>query len=310
MKVIIDTDPGTDDAVAILLALANFNDNEILGITTVSGNVPVERGTHNALRILSLAGRNSIEVYEGCSQPLERELVTAEWVHGNDGLAGLDFPEPDKEKSDTHAVDFIGSVIMESKEKVTIGVLGPMTNIAKSLIEYPDIVKNIEKIVFMGGSAIGGNTTPVAEFNIFVDPQAAKIVLDSGVPLAMMGLGVTQQALASEERMERLKELDTKTALLFNGLMTSLNHIPLVKEKFPNGTPVHDAFVTAYLINPDLIEGIQVNVDVETSSELTMGQTVVDTLGISGKKQNVLWMNNVDSDELFKLIIKSASLLP
>jgi len=310
MKVIIDTDPGTDDAVAILLALANFNDNEILGITTVSGNVPVERGTHNALRILSLAGRNSIEVYEGCSQPLERELVTAEWVHGNDGLAGLDFPEPDKEKSDTHAVDFIGSSIMESKEKVTIGVLGPMTNIAKSLIEYPDIVKNIEKIVFMGGSAIGGNTTPVAEFNIFVDPQAAKIVLDSGVPLAMMGLGVTQQALASEERMERLKELDTKTALLFNGLMTSLNHIPLVKEKFPNGTPVHDAFVTAYLINPDLIEGIQVNVDVETSSELTMGQTVVDTLGISGKKQNVLWMNNVDSDELFKLIIKSASLLP
>lgn len=310
MKVIIDTDPGTDDAVAILLALANFNDNEILGITTVSGNVPVERGTHNALRILSLAGRNSIEVYEGCSQPLERELVTAEWVHGNDGLAGLDFPEPDKEKSDTHAVDFIGSAIMESKEKVTIGVLGPMTNIAKSLIEYPDIVKNIEKIVFMGGSAIGGNTTPVAEFNIFVDPQAAKIVLDSGVPLAMMGLGVTQQALASEERMERLKELDTKTALLFNGLMTSLNHIPLVKEKFPNGTPVHDAFVTAYLINPDLIEGIKVNVDVETSSELTMGQTVVDTLGISGKKQNVLWMNNVDSDELFKLIIKSASLLP
>ena len=310
MKVIIDTDPGTDDAVAILLALANFNDNEILGITTVSGNVPVERGTHNALRILSLAGRNSIEVYEGCSQPLERELVTAEWVHGNDGLAGLDFPKPDKEKSDIHAVDFIGSAIMESKEKVTIGVLGPMTNIAKSLIEYPDIVKNIEKIVFMGGSAIGGNTTPVAEFNIFVDPQAAKIVLDSGVPLAMMGLGVTQQALASEERMERLKELDTKTALLFNGLMTSLNHIPLVKEKFPNGTPVHDAFVTAYLINPDLIEGIQVNVDVETSSELTMGQTVVDTLGISGKKQNVLWMNNVDSDELFKLIIKSASLLP
>ena len=310
MKIIIDTDPGTDDAVAILLALANFNDNEILGITTVSGNVPVERGTHNALRILSLAERDSIEVYEGCSQPLERELVTAEWVHGNDGLAGLDFPEPDKEKSDTHAVDFIGSAIMESKEKVTIGVLGPMTNIAKSLIKYPDIVKNIEKIVFMGGSATGGNTTPVAEFNIFVDPHAAKIVLDSGVPLVMMGLGVTQQALASEERMERLKELDTRTALLFNGLMTSLNHIPLVKEKFPNGTPVHDAFVTAYLINPDLISGIKVNVDIETSSELTMGQTVVDTLGISGKQQNVLWMNSVDSDKLFELINKSASMLP
>ena len=310
MKIIIDTDPGTDDAVAILLALANFNDSEILGITTVSGNVPVERGTHNALRILSLAERDSIEVYEGCSQPLERELVTAEWVHGNDGLAGLDFPESDKEKNETHAVDFIGTAIIESKEKVTIGVLGPMTNIANSLIKYPDIVKNIEKIVFMGGSATGGNTTPVAEFNIFVDPHAAKIVLDSGVPLVMMGLGVTQQALASEERMERLKELDTKTALLFNGLMTSLNHIPLVKEKFPNGTPVHDAFVTAYLINPDLISGIKVNVDIETSSELTMGQTVVDTLGISGKKQNVLWMNDVDSDKLFKLINRSASLLP
>ena len=310
MKIIIDTDPGTDDAVAILLALANFEDDEILGITTVSGNVPVEKGTYNALRILTLAGRNSIGVYEGSSEPLQRDLVTAEWVHGNDGLAGLDFPDPASKKSDIHAVDFIGNTIMESKEKVTIGVLGPMTNIARSLTKYPEIIKNIEKIVFMGGSATGGNTTPVAEFNIFVDPQAAKIVLDSDVPLVMMGLDVTQQALASEERMDRLKDLETKTASLFVGLMTSLNHIPLIKEKFPNGTPVHDTFVTAYMVNPDLIDGIEVNVEVETSSELTMGQTVVDTLGVSGKKKNVLWMNDVDSDKLFDLIIESANSLP
>jgi len=310
MKIIIDTDPGTDDAVAVLLALANFKDDEILGISTVAGNVPVEKGTHNALRILALAGRDSIDVYEGCSQPLERDLVTAEWVHGGDGLAGLDFPKPNKEKSETHAVDFIGNTIMNSKEKVSIGVLGPMTNIAKSLNTYPEIVKNIDKIVFMGGSATGGNTTPVAEFNIYVDPQAAKIVFDSGIPLVMMGLDVTRQALASEDRIERLKDINTKTGSLFLGLMTSLNHIPLVKEKFPNGTPVHDAFVTAYMVNPEIIEGIKVNVEVETSSELTMGQTVVDTLGTSGKKPNVLWMNYVDSDKLFDLITKSASLLP
>ena len=310
MKIIIDTDPGTDDAVAILLALANFEDDEILGITTVSGNVPVEKGTYNALRILTLAGRNSIGVYEGSSEPLQRDLVTAEWVHGNDGLAGLDFPDPASKKSDINAVDFIGDTIMESKEKVTIGVLGPMTNIARSLTKYPEIIKNIEKIVFMGGSATGGNTTPVAEFNIFVDPQAAKIVLDSDVPLVMMGLDVTQQALASEDRMGRLKDLETKTASLFVGLMTSLNHIPLIKEKFPNGTPVHDTFVTAYMVNPDLIGGIEVNVEVETSSELTMGQTVVDTLGVSGKKKNVLWMNDVDSDKLFDLIFESANSLP
>ena len=292
MKIIIDTDPGTDDAVAILLALANFEDDEILGITTVSGNVPVEKGTYNALRILTLAGRNSIGVYEGSSEPLQRDLVTAEWVHGNDGLAGLDFPDPASKKSDIHAVDFIGNTIMESKEKVTIGVLGPMTNIARSLTKYPEIIKNIEKIVFMGGS------------------QAAKIVLDSDVPLVMMGLDVTQQALASEDRMGRLKDLETKTASLFVGLMTSLNHIPLIKEKFPNGTPVHDTFVTAYMVNPDLIDGIEVNVEVETSSELTMGQTVVDTLGVSGKKKNVLWMNDVDSDKLFDLIFESANSLP
>ena len=310
MKIIIDTDPGTDDAVAILLALANFEDDEILGITTVSGNVPVEKGTYNALRILTLAERNSIGVYEGSSKPLQRDLVTAEWVHGNDGLAGLDFPDPDRKKSDIHAVDFIGDTIMKSKEKVTIGVLGPMTNIARSLTKYPEIIKNIEKIVFMGGSATGGNTTPVAEFNIFVDPQAAKIVLDSDVPLVMMGLDVTQKALASEDRMGRLDNLETKTASLFVGLMTSLNHIPLIKEKFPNGTPVHDTFVTAYMVNPDLIDGIEVNVEVETSSELTMGQTVVDTLEVSGKKKNVLWMNDVDSDKLFDLIFQSANSLP
>ena len=310
MRIIIDTDPGTDDAVAILIALAHFTDEEILGITTVAGNVGVKVGTTNALRILEQAGRNNIKVFEGESAPLKRELLTAEWVHGTDGLGGVPFPAPSKTEEDQDAVTFLKDTISNSEEKVTLCVLGPMTNIGKAILEMPEIVKNIDQIIFMGGSATGGNTTPAAEFNILVDPDATHIVLHSGVKLVMMGLDVTHQAISTSNRIKNISDTKTKTSELLVGLMSRLANLEIVKKKFPDGTPVHDAFVTAYLVDNSLTKGNFVNVEVETLSDLTLGQTVVDVNEISGRDKNVYWMNKVDDDKLFSIITKSSSLLP
>jgi len=310
MKIIIDTDPGTDDAVAILIALAHFTDKEILGITTVAGNVGVKVGTTNALRILEHAGRNNIHVYKGESTPLKRDLLTAEWVHGTDGLGGVPFPQPSKTEENLDAVSFLKQSISSSDEKVTLCVLGPMTNIGKALIEKPEISENIEQIIFMGGSATGGNTTPAAEFNILVDPDAAEVVLHSGIKLVMMGLDVTHQAISTSDRIQNISETKTKTSELLVGLLSKLANLEIIKKKFPDGTPVHDAFVTAYLVDSSLTTGNFVNVEVETSSELTLGQTLVDTNEISGRDKNVHWMNKVDDNKLFAIITKTSSILP
>ena len=306
MKLIIDTDPGTDDAVAILIALAYFSDEEILGITTVAGNVKVEIGTNNALRILEHADRNKIPVYEGEKTPLERKLLTAEWVHGTDGLNFVPFPSPSKEKEKKDAVTFLKESLDNSDEKVNLCVLGPMTNIGKLLQKFPEISTKIEKIIFMGGGAGFGNHTPVAEFNILVDPEAANIVFKSGVELVMMGLDVTHQAISTKERLEKIISTNTETGKFLADLMGSLSDIDIVKEKFPNGTPVHDAFVTAYLVDNSLTSGEFVNVEVETKSDLTLGQTVVDINNISGRQKNVFWMNKVDDEKLFEIITETA----
>ena len=225
MKLIIDTDPGTDDAVAILIALAYFSDEEILGITTVAGNVKVEIGTNNALRILEHADRNKIPVYEGEKAPLERKLLTAEWVHGTDGLNFVPFPSPSKEKEKKDAVTFLKESLDNSDEKVNLCVLGPMTNIGKLLQKFPEISTKIEKIIFMGGGAGFGNHTPVAEFNILVDPEAANIVFKSGVELVMMGLDVTHQAISTKERLEKIISTNTETGKFLADLMGSLSDI-------------------------------------------------------------------------------------
>ena len=310
MKFIIDTDPGTDDAVAILIALAHFSDEEILALTTVAGNVNVDVGTRNALRILEHSGRNNIPVYKGEAVPLNRDLLTAEWVHGTDGLNGVGFPDPSKSEESIGAVDYITQLLQKSEEKITICILGPMTNIGKVLESNPELAKNIEQIIFMGGGAGFGNHTPVAEFNILVDPEAAKIVLNSGVKLVMMGLDVTHQAISTKERLSKILDTGTLTGEHFVALMGSLADLDIVKEKFPDGTPVHDAFVTAYLVDSTLTTGELTNVEVEVDSELTLGQTVVDTNQISGRSKNVYWMNKVDDEKLCNIITKTASLLP
>ena len=310
MKFIIDTDPGTDDAGAILIALAHFSDEEILALTTVAGNVNVDVGTRNALRILEHSGRNNIPVYKGEAVPLNRDLLTAEWVHGTDGLNGVGFPDPSKSEESTGAVDYITQLLQKSEEKITICILGPMTNIGKVLESNPELARNIEQIIFMGGGAGFGNHTPVAEFNILVDPEAAKIVLNSGVKLVMMGLDVTHQAISTKDRLSKILDTGTLTGEHCVALMGSLADLDIVKEKFPDGTPVHDAFVTAYLVDSTLTTGELTNVEVEVDSELTLGQTVVDTNQISGRSKNVYWMNKVDDEKLFNIITKTASLLP
>jgi len=309
MKLIIDTDPGTDDAVAILVALANFDNKEILGITTVAGNVPVEVGTKNALRILEFTGRTEIPVYEGCSKPMSRELVTAEWVHGTDGLNNLDIPTTTLKKQQLSAVDFITKELEESNEKLTIGVLGPMTNIGTVIKKNPPLVEKIQKIVFMGGSALRGNTTPVAEFNTYVDPEAAKIVLNSGIEIYMLGLDVTHKSITTKPRKEKLKKINNKVSDAMLHLMTSLDELPLVKEIYPEGTPVHDLLVSVFLVDSSIFTHKMVNVEVEVDSELTLGQTVVDSLGISGRKQNVNWVYDLDSDEVYNVLFDSANKL-
>ena len=306
MKFIIDTDPGTDDAVAILIALAHFNNEEFLALTTVAGNVKVDVGTRNALRILEHSNRNNIPVYRGVQRPLSRDLLTAEWVHGTDGLNSVEFPEPSKSEESLGAVDYITQLLKDSKEKITICVLGPMTNIGKVLNQNPELSEKIEQIIFMGGGAGFGNHTPVAEFNILVDPEAAKIVLSSGAKLVMMGLDVTHQAISTKERLNKISETGTLTGQHIVGLMGSLAELDIVKEKFPNGTPVHDAFVTAYLVDSSLTKGELTNVEVEVDSELTLGQTVVDVNHISGRNKNVHWMNRVDDDRLFEIIRNTA----
>ena len=181
-----------------------------------------------------------------------------------------------------------------------------MTNIGKLLQTFPEISSKIEKIVFMGGGAGFGNHTPVAEFNILVDPEAADIVFKSGVELVMMGLDVTHQAISTKERLKKIISTKTQTGKFLADLMGSLSDIDIVKEKFPNGTPVHDAFVTAYLVDNSLTSGEFVNVEVETKSELTLGQTVVDINNISGRQKNVFWMNKVDDKKLFEIITETA----
>ena len=305
MKIIIDTDPGTDDAVAILVALANFDSQEILGITTVAGNVPVKVGTNNALRILEFVGRNEIPVYEGCSEPLNRKLVTAEWVHGTDGLNNLDIPDPTTQKQNESAVEFITRTLQESDDKVTLAVLGPMTNIGMVIKNKPELVNKIEQIVFMGGSALRGNATPVGEFNTYVDPDAAKIVLDSGVKIFMLGLDVTNKSITTAQRKEKLKKINNKVSNAMLHLMTSFDEIPIVKEKFPDGTPVHDLLVTVFLIDSSIFKYKLVNVEVEVDSELTMGQTVVDSDEITDRVKNVNWVFDLDADSIYNVLLDS-----
>lgn len=301
-KIIIDTDPGQDDAVAILLALAS-PELDVLAITAVAGNVPLSLTQKNARKICELAGRTDIPVYAGAVRPITRGLVTAEHVHGRTGLDGPDLPEPSMPLQEKHAVDYLVETIMsEPDSAVTLCVLGPLTNIALAMIREPALSGRIREIVLMGGGYFEqGNVTPSAEFNIYVDPQAADVVFRSGAPIVMMPLDVTHKALTTNARVAAIRELGTPVAVATAELLDFFDRYD--EEKYgTDGGPLHDPCVIAYLLKPDLFSGRQCNVQIETASELTMGATVVDWWGITDRPKNALVMRDIDADGFFALL--------
>ncbi|OYU19270.1 MAG: nucleoside hydrolase [Rhodobacteraceae bacterium PARR1] len=302
-KIIIDTDPGQDDAVAILLALASPDELDVLGITAVAGNVPLPLTQKNARIICELAGKPQTKVFAGCDAPIKRKLVTAEHVHGKTGLDGPQMADPVMPLQDQHAVDFIIDTLRhEAPHTVTLCPLGPLTNIAVAFQRAPDIITRVQQIVLMGGAYFEvGNITPAAEFNIYVDPEAAEIVFKSGVPLVVMPLDVTHKALTNRARVEAFRALGTEPGRMVAEWTDFFERFDMAKYG-SEGAPLHDPCVIAYLLRPDLFAGRHINVEIETTSDLTLGMTVADWWGVTDRKANALFMGSVDTEGFFTLL--------
>ncbi|MVA20061.1 nucleoside hydrolase [Agrobacterium vitis] len=302
-KIIIDTDPGQDDAAAIMLALASPDQLDVLGLTVVAGNVPLSMTSRNARIVCELSGRLDLPVYEGALKPLERPQVTAEHVHGKTGLDGAEVDEPVMPVQDQHAVDFIIDTIRrEPAGTITLCTLGPQTNIALALQKAPDIAPRVRELVMMGGGFFeGGNITPAAEFNVYVDPQASRIVFGSGIPIVMMPLDVTHQLLTTKARVARIGAIGTRVAKVMVDWLEFFERFDI--EKYgSDGGPLHDPSVIAYLLQPELFSGRDCNVEIVTESELTVGMTVVDWWRVTGRTPNAKVMRDVDADGFFALL--------
>ena len=302
-KIIIDTDPGQDDAVAILLALAS-PELQVLGLTCVAGNVPLELTAINARKVCEVAGRPDVAVFAGCDRPLNRALVTAEYVHGQSGLDGIELPAPSMTMQNAHAVDFIIETLRAEPEgTVTLCPLGPLTNIATAFLQARDIIPRVKEIVLMGGAYFEvGNVTPAAEFNIYVDPEAADIVFKSGVKLTVMPLDVTHKVLTTHARVAALKATGRvgEVVASWTGFFERFD----VTKYGSEGAPLHDPTVIAWLLKPDLFTGREINVEIETQSELTLGMTVADWWGVTSRPKNAFFVGGVDADGFYNLLIE------
>ena len=307
-KIIIDTDPGQDDAVAILLALAS-PELEVLGITAVAGNVPLALTAKNARIVCELAGRTDVPVFAGCDTPLKRKLVTAEHVHGKTGLDGIALPDPTIPLQDAHAVDFlIDTLRAQPAGTVTLCPLGPLTNIATALTRAPDLAGRVQRIVLMGGAYFEvGNVTPAAEFNIYVDPEAAEIVFQSGIELVVLPLDLTHQALATRDRVAAL----AKAGRVGPAVASWLDFFERfdVAKYGSQGGPLHDPTVIAWLLAPDLFQGRRINVEIETEGRFTLGMTVADWWGVTDRAPNALFLRQIDADGFFALLTERVARL-
>lgn len=273
IPLIIDCDPGVDDAIALMLAL-NSPELAIQGITVVAGNVPLPLGQRNARQICELVGRRDIPIFAGCPRPLLRSLITAEAVHGKTGLDGATLPDPTLPLQATHAVPYLIDTLQRTPEPIILATLGPLTNVAVALIQAPSIRDKIAQIAMMGGGITQGNVTPVAEFNIYVDPHAAQVVFTSGIPITLISLDVTHQVLTTADRLAALRAIGTVVSQVAADLLSHYGKAD--QEKLgTDGAPLHDPCVIAYLLQPDLFTTSGGTVQVETSSPLTLGQTVV-----------------------------------
>lgn len=310
-KIIIDTDPGQDDAFAILFALGSPAELEVVALTTVGGNVPLELTSKNALKVLELAGRSDVPVYAGCPRPMLKRLMTAEYVHGASGLDGTELPEPVTPLQDQHAVNFLVETLMAAPEgELTICTLGPMTNLAMAIAMEPRIIPRIREVVLMGGGFFqGGNATPAAEFNIFVDPHAAHVVFESGAPVTMASIDCTYTALMTPEWLRSLRATGKRTAIEAANMADFYRKYGT--HKFTTeARPIHDACVTGYLLAPHLYEQKQCNVTIEIQSPETIGMTIVDWWHVTGKRKNCNVLRRIEPDGFFALMLERIGSLP
>ncbi len=302
-QIILDCDPGQDDAVALALAMAAKDEIDLLGVTTVAGNVPLNLTQRNARIICDICHRTDIKVYAGAEKPMAQPLVTAEHVHGKSGLDGIVIYEPTTPLEEKHAVDFIiETCLAADNNSIFLVTTGPLTNIGLAIERAPNILSKIKEIILMGGALReGGNITPSAEFNIYVDPEAAQIVLRCGCPIVMMSLDVTHQVLTTRKRVDAIRNLDSTVGEPIASLIEFYERYD--EEKYHlDGAPLHDPCTIAYLIKPDLFSLKEVNVEVETEGDFTRGATVVDYWDVTERTPNVQWAHSVDDEGFFKLL--------
>jgi inosine-uridine nucleoside N-ribohydrolase len=299
--IVLDCDPGHDDAIALLLALAS-PEVALLGVTTVAGNQTLDKTTRNALRVLELAGRAKVPVAAGAERPLVRDIRVALEVHGESGLDGPDLPEPRTPPVEESAVDFLARTLFEAHEPVTLVPVGPLTNIALLLEARPDVIGKIERIVLMGGAIAEGNVTPAAEFNIWCDPEAAARVFGSGLEVTMVGLDVTHRALVLPEHAERLRA-SGRVGEVVAELLEFYGRFHRRIYDFP-GSPIHDAVAVAQVIRPGLLETVERNVEIELESELCRGRTVVDLWRRTDRASNAHVAVGIDSDAFLELLLE------
>jgi purine nucleosidase len=300
---IIDTDPGADDVVALLLALASPDELNVLAITTVAGNVRLDKTSRNARLAREWAGREEVPVYAGASKPLVRTPIYAENMHGKEGLPGVAVHEPKVGMAKGNAVDYlIETLSTVAPHSITLAMLGPQTNLALALMQAPEITQGIKEVVVMGGAHFnGGNMTPVAEFNIYADPHAAQAVLASGVKLTYIPLDVTHKILTSEQRLKQIAGLNNEAGKLVCSILNEYVNADMAHYGLPGG-PVHDASVIAYLLKPELFTGKQVNVAIDSREGITFGQTLADWYDTLKQDKNVFWVENGDAQGFFDLL--------
>jgi len=310
-RIIIDTDPGIDDAIAILLALAATEELEVLGVVAVAGNLPLPQTERNARRVCELAGRTDVPVYAGCGRPMLRPLATAEHIHGETAPDRLLLPEATVALRTQHGVDFLIETMLAAEPRtITVCALGPLTNIAMALVKAPETAGRIRELVIMGGACFElGNVTPAAEFNIHLDPHAAAIVVDSGIPITMIPLDATHRVLTTPARLDALRALGNRCGPAVAALLTAFERRR--RRNFGSrGRALHDPCVIAYLLRPGLFKGREVNVAIETQSPLAIGMTIVDWWGVTDRAPNARLMITADANGFYDLLTERLGRLP
>ncbi|ESQ91553.1 hypothetical protein ABAC460_06090 [Asticcacaulis sp. AC460] len=308
-KIIIDTDPGQDDALALLLALASPEELDILGVVAVAGNAPLRHTLNNARKILELSGRTDVKLFAGSDRPLRQTLVTAEHVHGETGLDGPDLPDPTYPVEAQSGVDFIVETL-RAIDDVTVVTLGPLTDLGRAFQQAPDIASRVREVVMMLGAWRElGNVTPTAEFNAYVDPDAVDMVLNSGAPLTLLPLDATHKVLSTQDRLQVLRDMGNVTGPKAAIMLKASERFDIKKYGWA-GAPLHDPCTIAYLLKPELFTGRAVNVSVETQSPLTLGMTVVDWFKATDRPANVNFIHDAEAVGFYDLLFERLRRLP